>query len=240
MIYYENPKYKQHITSLLPGAIQPKREVEDFAIYSIDRRVLQGEAAIRIVERVLGLDASQDPVYSFSGGRQNLGGQQYGGYRNNHAVYGATSGFRGMPSLGQRRNYQEYQASAAQDGRGGDAHGGHGQHEAHKRARVNQGQESYRPPQIDYNLSNRDASHQAQQQSRQSTVAAAYARQIAEAEVPGGGRNRQLASLLDQFADVGQSNASGPGQPRPDNVLAQPQQLPGQRALERLEQGYAQ
>lgn len=239
MVYFENPKYKAHITSLLPGAMLPKREVEDFAIYSIDRRVLQGEAAIRIVERVLGLDASQDPVYSFSGGRQNLHGQQYGGYRNNHAVYGADSGFRGMPRLGQRRNYQEYQASAVQDARDGEGQGGNGQYEAHKRPRIDQGhREGYRPPQIDYNLGNRGAGHQSQQQSQQSAVYQNYVRQMADAAGQGGGRNHQLASLLDQFNDAGQNKTGRPEQSRQDNVLAQPQHLPGQRALERLEQSY--
>lgn len=74
MVYYELPAYQGHIPALLPGAVGPRREVEDFAIYHIDRRAFQGEAAIRIVERVFGLDASQDPVYSFSSGRRNFNG----------------------------------------------------------------------------------------------------------------------------------------------------------------------
>jgi hypothetical protein len=36
----------------------PKREVEDFAIYHTNRRVFRGEEAIKIVENVLGIDAS--------------------------------------------------------------------------------------------------------------------------------------------------------------------------------------
>lgn len=60
--------------------------MEDFAIYHTNRKVFQGEAAIKIVEAVLQIDASQDPVYQF-GGRSNRSGQEYGGYRNNHAVY---------------------------------------------------------------------------------------------------------------------------------------------------------
>jgi hypothetical protein len=51
----------------------PKREVEDFAIYHTNRRVFRGEEAIKIVERVLGIDASADPVYHF-GGRTNSRG----------------------------------------------------------------------------------------------------------------------------------------------------------------------
>ena len=44
----------------------PAQEIEEFAVYSINRRHFQGEEAIRIVEKVLGIDASVDPVYSFS------------------------------------------------------------------------------------------------------------------------------------------------------------------------------
>jgi len=58
-----------HIPALLQNAEHPKREVQDFAIYSIDRRPFQGETAIKIVERVFGIDASNDPVYDFSRGR---------------------------------------------------------------------------------------------------------------------------------------------------------------------------
>lgn len=70
----------------------PKREVEDFAIYHTNRRVFRGEEAIKIVENVLGIDASQDPVYHF-GGRTNSRGQDYGGYTNNHSVYQTSSNF---------------------------------------------------------------------------------------------------------------------------------------------------
>lgn len=108
MVYYSLPEYQGHIPALLPGVTLPRREVEPFAIYHIDRRPFQGEAAIRIVERVLNLDASLDPVYNFSGGqgaRRNFVGQEYGGYRNNHAVYGADPSGLGQPRLGVRRRY---------------------------------------------------------------------------------------------------------------------------------------
>ena len=56
MVFYSLPEYQGHIPALLPGAVGPRREVEDFAIYHIDRRSFQGEAAIRIAERVFGLE----------------------------------------------------------------------------------------------------------------------------------------------------------------------------------------
>ena len=149
MVFYSLPEYKAHIPALLPGVVAPRREVEDFAIYHIDRRSFQGEAAIRIVERVFGLDASQDPVYSFSSGRRNFAGQEYGGYRNNHAVYGAdTAG--GMLRLGARRRYQEFQASSVQQGHEEDDRE---LHRPEKRRRHSPGRyEGYSRPQIDYNI----------------------------------------------------------------------------------------
>ncbi len=69
----------------------PAQEIEEFAVYSINRRHFQGEEAIRIVEKVLGIDASVDPVYSFSSQanahKRNFNGQSYGNYQNNHATY---------------------------------------------------------------------------------------------------------------------------------------------------------
>jgi hypothetical protein len=73
LVHYNHPEYDQHKTSLLPNVIVPRREVEDFAIYHINRRVFRGEEAIKIAERVLGIDSTQDPIYSF-GGRQNTRG----------------------------------------------------------------------------------------------------------------------------------------------------------------------
>jgi len=58
LVHFKDPKYEQHLTSLLPGVTMPKREVEDFAIYHTNRRVFRGEEAIKIVENVLGIDAS--------------------------------------------------------------------------------------------------------------------------------------------------------------------------------------
>lgn len=102
-VRYLNPKLEKHSPKLLRGVVLPRREVEDFAIYHTNRRVFQGEEAIRIVENVLKVDASQDPVYQFGGrqNQQNRNGQEYGGYRNNRAVYGADNGggggFQALP-----------------------------------------------------------------------------------------------------------------------------------------------
>lgn len=90
-VCYVHPEYQQIKSKLLKGAEEPPREVQDHAIYSINRRPFQGEQAIRIVERVLGIDSSVDPVYNF-GRNQNRNGQFYGGYKNNHAVYGDNQG----------------------------------------------------------------------------------------------------------------------------------------------------
>jgi len=62
------------MTSLLPQAKLPKREVEDFEIYNVERRFFNGENAIRMVETLLGIDAGLNKVYKY-------------GYQNNHATY---------------------------------------------------------------------------------------------------------------------------------------------------------
>mmetsp|Transcript_9768 Transcript_9768/g.16448 ORF Transcript_9768/g.16448 Transcript_9768/m.16448 type:complete len:314 (-) Transcript_9768:622-1563(-) len=61
---------------LLEGAELPEREVDPNAIFNINRRPFQGEQAIKIVERVLNIDASQDPIYNFNR-RQNRNGHMH-------------------------------------------------------------------------------------------------------------------------------------------------------------------
>ena len=118
MVHYLHAPYVQHSTQLLPDAKLPPREVQDFAIYHINRRMFRGEEAIKIVEKVLGVDASADPIYNFSSA-QNRSGQHYGGYQNNRGVYNSSvaeqsqmlNHYNTRPSnqqLGQRRNYQQY------------------------------------------------------------------------------------------------------------------------------------
>jgi hypothetical protein len=37
-VHFDNPEFKKHVTYLLKNVEVPKREVEDFAIYHINRR----------------------------------------------------------------------------------------------------------------------------------------------------------------------------------------------------------
>jgi len=59
---------------LLEGAEEPKPEVEEIAIYNINRRPFRGDNAIRIVADVLNIDFTKDPIYQLGGGRQNFSG----------------------------------------------------------------------------------------------------------------------------------------------------------------------
>ena len=63
-------KNEHHLSKILEGTDIPPRVVEDFAIFHVNRRHFQGETAIRIVEEVLKIDTSQDPVYNLRA-RQN-------------------------------------------------------------------------------------------------------------------------------------------------------------------------
>jgi hypothetical protein len=38
MNFFDHPVYKNHVCTLLEGAVLPKREVEEFEIYHVDRR----------------------------------------------------------------------------------------------------------------------------------------------------------------------------------------------------------
>ena len=52
---FEHPEYLEHKTKLLANVRLPNREVEEFEIYNVDRRFFQGEASIRMVEKVLNI-----------------------------------------------------------------------------------------------------------------------------------------------------------------------------------------
>lgn len=65
MNYYDHPTYLKHECHLLKDAILPKREVEEFEIYHVDRRFFQGEAAMKMVERLLGIDAGLHTTYRY-------------------------------------------------------------------------------------------------------------------------------------------------------------------------------
>jgi len=45
--------------------VLPKREVEDFEIYNVERRFFNGENAIKMVENLLHIDAGLSKVYKF-------------------------------------------------------------------------------------------------------------------------------------------------------------------------------
>lgn len=111
VVHLAHPQYSAHSTKLLEGVNMPSREVEDFAIYHIRRRVFQGEEAIQIVERVLNIDASRDPVYQF-GGRTNYAGQQIGSYVNGRAVAPDSvfvpGGIHAARRPGMKRSYEQY------------------------------------------------------------------------------------------------------------------------------------
>ena len=62
-VIFEHPKYERHNTKLLENLIDPKKEVEEFEIYHVNRRFFNGEGAARMLERTLGIDASVSSVY---------------------------------------------------------------------------------------------------------------------------------------------------------------------------------
>ena len=74
MAAYKHTPCTTHSSALLKDVQPPPREVEDFAIYHVNRRHFQGETAIRIVEEVLKIDTSQDPIYNVRGRQQGFRG----------------------------------------------------------------------------------------------------------------------------------------------------------------------
>lgn len=62
----------------------PEREIDDFEIYHVDRRFFMGEAAVKMLERILGIDTSISAIYKSYGNSA---------YQNNHATYNAPKGF---------------------------------------------------------------------------------------------------------------------------------------------------
>ena len=72
---YEHPTYERHLTKILEGAVLSRREVIDYEIYEVNRRFFEGENAVRMLEKVLDIDASVSAIYKPQG------------YRNNHSTY---------------------------------------------------------------------------------------------------------------------------------------------------------
>jgi hypothetical protein len=63
------------LTKTLEGAKAANNEVEDYEIYNVNRRFFNGEGAVRMLEKILGIDASLSAVYKPQG------------YVNNHGQY---------------------------------------------------------------------------------------------------------------------------------------------------------
>lgn len=74
-IVFEHPTYQRHITKLLEGVEHAPKEVEEFEIYHVNRRFFNGEGAVRMSERVLGIDTSLAASYKPLG------------FVNNHSEY---------------------------------------------------------------------------------------------------------------------------------------------------------
>ena len=71
---YLHPSYTEHKTQLLENLILPPKIIEEWEIHHTDRRAFRGEAGIRMVERVLGIDCGLSHRYRF-------------GYQNNHGRF---------------------------------------------------------------------------------------------------------------------------------------------------------
>ena len=72
-LIFEQSSYDLHLTKLLSHLVEPKREVEDFEIFHVNRRFFNGERAVKMLEDILGISTGGSQVYKY-------------GYQNNHAV----------------------------------------------------------------------------------------------------------------------------------------------------------
>ena len=71
---YHHPYYSEHRTQLLDLTQLPPKLVEEWEINQVDRKNFRGEASIRMLERVLGIDCGFHSRYQF-------------GFKNNHASH---------------------------------------------------------------------------------------------------------------------------------------------------------
>ena len=90
MVGYHHAEYQEHKTTLLENSVLPPKEVEQWEIHHVNRRYFRGEASIRMVERVLNIDAGLSHRYNF-------------GYQNNHARHDD-----GHRSQNQTNHYQSF------------------------------------------------------------------------------------------------------------------------------------
>jgi len=76
---FVHPEYVEHKTVLLENVRLPLRMIEEFEIYQVDRRFFQGEASIKMVEKVLNIETGMVKQYRY-GGRE-----QGNNFQNAHA-----------------------------------------------------------------------------------------------------------------------------------------------------------
>ena len=103
---YDHPKYERHSTRLLEGLTLPYREVDDYEIYHVNRRFFNGENAVRMLERTLGIEGGASAVYNRGGYVNNLG--SYQGARQGQSV-------EEQVRLGKRRQ-REYEERGEETG----------------------------------------------------------------------------------------------------------------------------
>ena len=60
---FDHSTYERHVSKLMEGAADVKREVEDFEIFHINRRFFNGEKAIKTCEEILGFETTMSSVY---------------------------------------------------------------------------------------------------------------------------------------------------------------------------------
>ena len=94
-----HPEYAEHRTVLLNNVRLPPRMIEEFEIYQVDRRFFQGEASIKMVEKVLNIDTGLVKQYRYGGP-----GNNQNNFQNCHARHDQT-----RPSQQQNQNYHARQ-----------------------------------------------------------------------------------------------------------------------------------
>lgn len=62
---FEHPDGTDHDTHIPKGAFMPEPEVEAFEINQVDRKFFGGFGAIKLVERILGIDCGMVTTYKY-------------------------------------------------------------------------------------------------------------------------------------------------------------------------------
>ena len=63
MHQFKHPDYACHKAQLLEGASLREREVDDFEIFNVERKLFQGESALKTVNEVLGIEVWPETIY---------------------------------------------------------------------------------------------------------------------------------------------------------------------------------